>query len=313
MVPDLAVTLSQRRWTCIVDPALLLLTPFGPTLVQRLGELLDLWVVRSFWRVLDDSHTCLREPRRLVPVGWKSADDCGIDAVTRDALRAWERIRARSDVCGLRFRYIGDNLMTSALPEKREPDLVQRFEELEATLQGQLGKWDFSKSQEGFDAWLAAIDTIALSSTLGPAFILTMTRGDSPLPALAAALQHFDNGPEFQRVDSGWDPSSATTSSPSDNPPRRGNFRHDPLASLEREQVHRLLVQAGLSPLVWAGLELAVAHVVAPQTLQLRTPFDDMLGASEEALDATVGESVDVLGDGGNRYWRDARVFWYPL
>jgi len=281
--PDLAVTLSQRRWACVIDPALLLLTPFGPTLVQRLGALTELWIPRSFWRVLDDSETCLRESKRLVPAAWLAAVDQDFGAVSRDALRTWERIRARTDLCGLRFRYLDDSLMLSAVPEQREPDLVQRFDQIEAALQRDLGSWP-DGSADGHDAWLCAIDTLALATTLGAAFVLTLANRATSQPAPAAALEGFPRIPPFQRIDS-----------------------DRALANLEYEQLARLAVQGGLAPLLWAGLDLAVAHVVAPATLQLRTAFDDMLHEEDEELVTLYG------GPAGTDLWRHAAVYWYPL
>jgi hypothetical protein len=48
--PDLTVTLQQRRWACVLDPALIL-SPYGPEL-RRLGEVVELWVGRELWHML---------------------------------------------------------------------------------------------------------------------------------------------------------------------------------------------------------------------------------------------------------------------
>jgi hypothetical protein len=279
MGPDLAVTLSQRRWSCILDPALLLLTRFGPMLVQRLGALVELWLARTFWRVLDDSETCLQRPDRLVPAGWLPNAGGGFASASSDSLRVWERIRARTDLCGLRFRYVGDNLMSSALPDQREPDLLQRFESLESALLARLGEWPHGEP-EGYDAWLGAVDALALAGTLGSVCVLTLHDPERRQPALAAALERFDGAPTF--VASG-----------------------DDLMEYEREQINRLLVQAGAAPLVWSGLDLAVAHVVAPRALQMRTAFDDMVQDADEEFSPADPAEDDP--------WGGALVHWYAL
>lgn len=282
MVADLAVTLNQRRWVCIIDPALLLLTPFGPPLVQGLGALTELWIPRSFWRTLDDSVSCSRDPQRLVPASWLPDFQGNLDTCC-DALRTWERLRARSDIGGLRFRYVGDSLMSSALPEQREPDLVQRFDQIEAALQMQLGPWK-EQSLSGHDAWLAAIDLLALTASLDTAFVLTLVRGTRRLPAPAAALIDCALAPAFQRID-----------------------EDQSLLPIEQEEIRRLLVQAGAAPLVWAGLDLAIGRLVAPHMLQMRTAFDDMVQE----------EDADLLHVFDNRSvippWHDACVYWYPI
>lgn len=279
MGPDLAITLSQRRWSCILDPALLLLTRFGPMLVQRLGAFMELWLARTFWRVLDDSETCLQRADRLVPAGWLTNASDGFAWASSDSLRVWERIRARTDLCGLRFRYVGDNLMSSALPDQREPDLLQRFESLESALLARLGEWPRGEPA-GYDAWLGAVDVLALAATLGSTCVLTLYDPECRQSALAAALARFDGAPAFVAAD-------------------------DDLMGCEREQMRRLLVQAGAAPLVWSGLDLAVAHVVAPRALQMRTAFDDMIQEADEEL-----APADPAEDDP---WGGALVHWYAL
>ncbi len=53
--PDLSLTVSQRRWACVLDPTLAL-SRFGLLLVKRLGEVMELWVVRELWHVLDNTQ-----------------------------------------------------------------------------------------------------------------------------------------------------------------------------------------------------------------------------------------------------------------
>jgi hypothetical protein len=39
--PDLSLTVSQKRWACVLDPTLTL-SRFGLLLVKRLGEVMEL-------------------------------------------------------------------------------------------------------------------------------------------------------------------------------------------------------------------------------------------------------------------------------
>lgn len=297
MFPDLAVTLSQRRWSCVVDPALLLLTPFGPTLVQRLGELMELWMVRTFWRVLDDSVFCLRNPERLAP-GQAVRGRGGFDADTvRHAVVAWERIRARSDLCGLRVRYVGDTYSQSALPEKKEPDLVQRFEALSEALLERLSQRGHGAPEDGYDAWAATLDVLALGAALSPAFVLTFQTpaADQP-PALCAQAQSW--GLRCLRVNH--------------------QTERDPLATLERDHIRSLLVHAGLAPLAWAGVRLAVAHVLVPGSALVRTLLDDMVAREDPEVESIIrateaNVSLGTSSAAGIDFWHDAQVFWYSL
>jgi hypothetical protein len=55
LFPDLSLTLSQRRRPCVLDPGLML-SRFGLPLIRRPGELVELWMVRELWHVLDNSQ-----------------------------------------------------------------------------------------------------------------------------------------------------------------------------------------------------------------------------------------------------------------
>lgn len=299
MFPDLAVTLSQRRWVCVVDPALLLLTPFGPTLVQRLGELVELWVVRTFWGVLDGSDLYREEPQRLAESGLPGYPRQVKEDTVRLALEVWERIRRRSDLYGLRLRYLGDNFRQSALPEHKEPDLLARFELLHRGMLARFGAAGLAPLEPGFEARDAALDVAALAAALNPALILTYHDfGAEAAPSLCRLL-------------SSWGVVDAAEKNP---------IAHDPLAALERGHVRSLLVHAGLAPVCWDGIQLAVVHLLATGAGVARTMLDDMyFGAeSELGLERAIGEldpTHDVLlrSTDSRRLWADARLFWYSV
>jgi hypothetical protein len=288
LLPDLTVSLSQRRWSCVLDPALALATPFGTTLVRRLGALMDLWMVRAFWQALDSSEYYRKHPRALA---------VGQDEETiRRQLVAWERIRARTDLAGLKLFWIGDNLSESHLPDHAEPDLVQRYELLCQSLERRprpkvrLVKPLFDQPSAG------AAEVAALACALHPVIVMThWPSADAGAPRLCRDLSNL--GIECQALV----PDGASG-----------------LAAIERNYLCQLLVHAGATPLACAGLRLAVVHILAPDAGLARTAIDELHG--EECR----GESTD-LGERGEApagdpelaevpdWWCGAQAFWYAL
>jgi hypothetical protein len=77
------------------------------------------------------------------------------------------------------------------------------------------------------------------------------------------------------------------------------------LAAIERAAFLSLLVTAGLAPLVWSGLQLAVVHLCVPHA-----------GRLEPA--AGIGAEPAVLADEPEialprNPWEDAKCFWYDV
>jgi hypothetical protein len=287
-LPDLTVSVSQRRWSCVLDPALALATPFGAALVRRLGALMDVYMVRAFFRALDSSEYYRRNPRAL-------ALDQDEDIVRRQ-LQAWERIRARSDLTGLKFFWIGDNQSESHLPENAEPDLVQRYEVLCKSLERRprpkvrLVRALFDEQSS------AAIEVAALACALQPVIVLTnWSPADGGMPRLCRDLANL--GLDCQAV------AADTAAAP---------------ATIERDFLCHLLVHAGATPLFCAGLRIAVVHILAPNTLIARTGLDELQGAEEES---SPGELAGTKAAAEARddelaaadWWLDARAFWYRL
>jgi hypothetical protein len=102
MFPDLSVTISQRRWACVLDPTLTL-SRFGLLLVKRLGEVMELWVVRELWHVLDNTQYYLQQPASLLADRTPSAKVqeilCALQEWER--VRGWKRISLDKGVIGL--------------------------------------------------------------------------------------------------------------------------------------------------------------------------------------------------------------------
>jgi hypothetical protein len=288
LFPDLTVSLSQRRWSCVLDPALALATPFGASLVRRLGGLMDLWMVRAFWQVLDSSEYYRKHPRALA---------LGQDEdIIRRQLGAWERIRARSDLTGLRLFWIGDNQSESHLPEHAEPDLVQRYELLCESLERR-PRPKVRLVRPLFDEQSAvAIEIASLASALHPVIVMThWPSGDGSAPRLCRDLANL--GLDCQAV-----------------APETG----DALAAIERNYLCHLLVHAGATPLFSAGLRLAVVHILAPDAALARTVLDELhckpSGASPDELEeVTPGAAGDAGAPPVPDWWAGTQVFWYPV
>jgi hypothetical protein len=279
LFPDLSLTLSQRRRPCVLDPGLAL-CQFGLPLIRRLGDLMELWMPREFWHILDNSQFFLEHPESL----FQSADDEARPPLQWKRLRgeivlaieAWERTRLESHLSGLRVFWIGDGLSESLIPPSAEANLLARYESLAHALDRQL-------INTGPMA-CAARDSAALAAALGTAFVLTSRTAEdveAELPplicrTLAASVR--------------YEPVTRT----------------DPLAAAEREYLRHLLVYSGSAHLLWSGLNLAVLHFVVPSapTLYLTpTPI----------LTDDPSTELPIATDYGGNLWDGARAFWYPL
>ncbi|MBL0010186.1 MAG: hypothetical protein IPP22_02545 [Nitrosomonas sp.] len=62
LVPDISLSVSQRRPVCVIDPALALASREAPLTVLRLAKLFELWVPRAFWQILDASDFIEQQP-----------------------------------------------------------------------------------------------------------------------------------------------------------------------------------------------------------------------------------------------------------
>ncbi len=283
LFPDsLSVTVSQRRCACVLDPALML-SPFGLPLLRRLDDVMDLWIVRELWHILDNSRLYLDDPTLL----FQGSDDSvqasslepGTDEEVASAMREWERLRMESDLSGLKLFWLGDGLSESLVPAGAGPDLLWRFEALSCTLDRAL--------RPASPMECACRDSAALAAALGNAFILTSLRtGKEPgrvEPALCSLLAK-GGVPCMPLGDD------------------------EPMAGIERDYLCHLLVHAGAAKLVWAGLDLAVLHLVTPAAPSLpeAQPCATADGFTEISLDAVLENSRPGL-------WDKARAFWYPL
>jgi hypothetical protein len=280
--PDLTFTLQQRRLACVLDPALIL-SPYGLAL-SRLGEVVELWVGRELWHMLDNTHFYTQRPSLLTDATMQPTDK---DLASQEALQAlldWERWRLENDQAGLQLFWVGDAPSGSLLPAHRDTRLVWRYEMLACALDNRAHR------TETLEPVLepAFRDTVALAAALRTSLILARpplaASSESQLPPLCTALRHWGV------------PCSLLPDL-------------DPFVHVERDYLRHLLVHAGLAPLFWAGLRLAVVHLWVPGACTLwPAPHEasfDRIGELPEATEAVLPAD--------DQLWQAAQGFWYLL
>jgi hypothetical protein len=187
---DLSFTVSQRKLACVLDPALVLGHCQGAELALRLARVLEPWLTRSFWQVIDASelllpHTLHRPVHGTLPAR-RMQPDAG-------ALAAWIALRDVTDAGSWTFlRWIGDNRAESQVRDAAEPDIVDRYEQFAAALARRAAPRDEHELWHGIDPVQCAMDTLALSACLGGAVILSQQPEDGagepwPVQALMQA------------------------------------------------------------------------------------------------------------------------------
>ncbi|HEV8311983.1 MAG TPA: hypothetical protein VGQ23_02870 [Burkholderiaceae bacterium] len=232
---DLSLTVSQRRLACVLDPALALGQPLGPTLALRLTQVLEPWLTRSFWQVIDASDLL----RRRAEQGDAS---CARHMPDDTALSAWIALRDGTDAGSWPLRWVGDNLPESQMKDAADAGVVERCELLTGALvdRAAVADAELMAWSEGLDPVLGAMDTLALSASLDGAMVLSLLPDDGvgdpwPVQALARA------GLQAQRLEP---------------MPERTLF------AAERQLLRDALVSAGLAAMAESLPRLAVVHAV---------------------------------------------------
>jgi hypothetical protein len=281
---DISVNIGARRPACVLDPTLAL-SPLGLPLVRRLCHGMEMWLVRELWHILDDSRYYLQRPDAL----WEGEAGAGVIAgggedlrlqqVLR-TLRGWEQIRLCTDLSGLKCCWIGDGLAESLIPEDRDASLVARYEWLSALLDARIdARGTLANCFRDVAALAAALETV---------LVLTQVIDQEP-PAIAQALGRW-------------------------GVPCRQISTDDRLCALESGELSTVLVQAGIAKLAWAGLRLAVLHVVAPGALLAPVPLAPELAVAGEGGDDGFGTRYGGADEDADADpWLDAQAFWYPL
>jgi hypothetical protein len=279
LIPDLSITLNQRRWVCVLDPTLAL-SNYGLPLVKQLGGLMELWIVRELWHILDNPRFYLNQPELV-----SSRSDSSLavppqfpSPQTIQALKEWERLRTMTDRNSWNVHFLADVMGESCVPTGIDHDIIWRWESLAQSLDS---RFDHQISKT--DILTLAYRDLAALAAARPACILTQQVDGEP-PALCQTLEQW--GIPCEQVQAS-----------------------DTIVDIEREQFRNLLVHAGLSKFVWAGLNLAVVHLVVPgaAAISLTPQWDDDLSFSN--LDEAVGmNSIETMNS-----WDGTRGFWYSI
>ncbi|HEY0687384.1 MAG TPA: hypothetical protein VGD45_33945 [Steroidobacter sp.] len=235
---DLSLRVSLRKQPCVLDPTLILAHPHGPELAMRLTQVLEPWLTRSFWQIIDSSE--LLERQRPFAAAAPAPDSLHLQT-NAAALSSWIALRDRTDASSWPLRWVGDNLIESQLGDDACLEIVERYEHLARALEDRAGP-GMSRSHSwhhGIHPLFTALDTVALSATLGGALILCEipTRDAAPWPVQAMSL----SGIQPLRID---------------------QTSNDSLFDTEREWVRDVLVTAGLSVVAQRLPPLAIVHVL---------------------------------------------------
>ncbi len=283
LLPKTNSPLSQPQ-ICIIDPALAL-SVHGVPLIQQLGEVMELWVVRELWHILDSYSFYLQHPELITPKGINSCRTAKQERVALEetlwSLKRWEQFRMENDLARLNLFWLGDSLRESLLPKNRNLEIFWQWEALAKSLDSQL---DESQTID-YILPLAFRDTIALAASLGSAFILTYQQEvdfEKNLP------------PEICKALQFWGISCQVLT------PR------DSFISIERDYLRQLLISTGTIKFLWAGLRLTVLHLFVPESpkanvLSQKLPFSP----SDLADDRADSPKLQ------NKPWIGARGFWY--
>jgi hypothetical protein len=262
----------------VLDLAILL-SPFGPWLIQRLAQTGEIWLPRAFLAVIESASSDEEPfPATLAPtIGDPSAE--GLRQVCRAWRERWAGFSQMPDLC-----WLGDSLDVSH-PRKGLPAaLLDRFDELVQGLDASAGFASESAPEPLLDA---ARDTLALAAALSGerAVILSAALRGSAEPSIVAALDRF--GIAAHRLEPGR---------------HRDRLQARVLDRLEQAQVLGLLA-AGT-------LRLGLVHLCVPQASRPLPPpralpslTDDL---DEDELAWPIGaEDHRELWEGAMAVWHD--------
>lgn len=285
-LPSFSIEPNHQAWSCAIDPALFL-SPYGVLLVRQLGRAIELWVARELWHMLNNPDSYLQQPELLIPRSITSerktnAQSAALEENLR-SLREWKQVRRETDLTRLNLFWLGDSLRESFIPKGKNLDIFWRWESLASSLDERLDQFPSANSVLN----LAVRDTVALAASLESAFILTYQNS-----------QDFANNlpPDICKALENWGVSCQILSP------------QDSIVAIKRHYLHQLLISVGVAKLLWAGLHLAVLHLVVPGT----SAMGMSLNASQAMPSSPMENSVINLELKQN-LWTGAYGFWYQL
>jgi hypothetical protein len=275
--PPILANPIKDRYSCVLDPTLAF-SDHGVALAKCLGEIMDVWIAREIWYVLDNIHFYTQRPELLLTK--KSFEKK--EEIIR-ALKQWKCVFDQTDLLGVRLFWVKDKLRESLLPNGTNLSIIQHFEFFACLLNEQINQ-HFSEAGETLRSSFR--DTLALSAALGSTFILThqspRDAAENFPPAICLALENW--GISCQAIE-----------------------QLDEMAVVERDYLRHIIVQAGLSKHIWAGLKLSVVHLLVP-LLGDKWSLPPLQESSITEMKNFIQPSTSV-----QNLWQEVQGFWYHL
>ncbi|MEH2316531.1 hypothetical protein [Nostoc sp.] len=279
-----SVKFSQQRYACVLDPTLAL-SKYGLLLVKQLGTVMDIWLGREFWNIIDNTRFYLDHPELLLlPMATCSIPldrQLSISQDTLQALQQWEQMSKQTTPTDLKLFRIGERPKESFLPKGMGTEIIWYYESLARSLEAQASK-EFDASEVLTSAFQ---DTVALAAAIGSPFILTHqfppTTAETLPPGICMALTSWQI------------PCQAVT-------------LQDEMATLERNYWRQIFVQAGLAKFLWAGLDLSVLHLLVPAASQATSLPDQEYQSSKN-------QDFAKFYHPETNFWQGSQGFWYQL
>lgn len=284
MLTSSSANYNLQPFTCVIDPTLALL-PCGVSLVKQLGKVMELWVCREFWHIIENSDYYLQQPELITSKGdtpektleqWRTVEE------TLCSLKKWQKFRMANDLVGLNLFWLGDSPGNSYIPKNRNLEIFWRWEFMASLLDNQISQLQ----TKNYILPLAFRDTIALAASLESAFILT----HQPPSGID---KNFP--PEICKALEAWNISCQALT------------HQDSFVAMERNYLRKLLIQTNTAKFVWGGVHLTVLHLLISSTENLILPKQSQRGSLSviEALEDDLRPQ--------SCSWLGARVFWYTI
>ena len=286
------VDIKTKEWCCIFDVQLAL-SRLGLALALRLSEQMEVWQVRGFWQILDDSDYYLSNEKMLQQGGAYQlpifSQEVAKLSQSREILDEWQTARFQSDLMS-RLSWLGYAVEESMLPQDIDSQLDYRFDILGQSLEERRTKAQRQSKLEQVQ-YECARDAVALTVALSryKPFILTLcqassdTTGGIQEPQLCEYIRDCD-------IDC-------------------VRAKNDAKINAMASYLIQTLTSTGALELIYAsGLNLAVVHIVAPKAyvMSVQRP-EEQLDPQVIPLKTTANYSTTAQS------WNGCTAFWYPL
>lgn len=285
-LPSFSIKPNHQAWSCAIDPALFL-SPYGVLLVRQLGRAIELWVARELWHMLNNPDSYLQQPELLIPTSTTSVSEIYEESAALEeklrSLQEWKKVRRETDLTRLNLFWLGDSLRESFIPKGKNLDIFWRWESFASSLDERLDQFPSANCVLN----LAIRDTVALAASLESAFILTYQNS-----------QNFPKNlpPDICKALENW------------GVPCQILSPQDSIVAIKRHYLHQLLISVGVAKLLWAGLHLAVLHLVIPSTSAMDISFD-----ASQTMPSSLMENSAINIELKKNLWTGAYGFWYQL